>query len=112
MRNLRSLDQFRRLARGLAGDETCGDFLVPSCVDQQLMAVIASSGEGWDHVSVSRATRCPNWIEMEQIARMFFEDHETAMQLHVPASDHINKYPHCLHWWRPQQSEIPRPPSG
>ena len=72
--------------------------------------VIASTGFGWDHVSVSTRTRCPTWGEMEYVKRMFFEDHETAMQLHVPPSDHVNCHPYCLHLWRPQEFEIPRPP--
>lgn len=117
MRNLYLLDRFRRTDRhvmenwGWIGDDKAGMFMVPSPVDQKPIAVVASSGEGWDHVSVSRATRCPNWPEMEFIARLFFEDDETAMQLHVPASDHVNNHPFCLHWWRPLDVEIPRPPS-
>ena len=73
--------------------------------------LIASSGEGWDHVSVSRSSRCPNWPEMEHIKRLFFLDHETAMQLHVPPSEHVNHHPYCLHIWRPLGVEIPVPPS-
>jgi len=65
----------------------------------------------WDHVSVSRANRCPNWPEMEHVKRLFFQDTETAMQLHVPAADHINNHPYCLHLWRPHGVEIPRPPA-
>lgn len=64
----------------------------------------------WDHVSVSRSSRCPNWPEMEFVKRKFFEDHETAMQLHVPIDQHINAHPRCLHLFRPQHVEIPRPP--
>jgi hypothetical protein len=43
--------------------------------------------------------------------RLFFREDETAMQLHVPATDHINCHPHCLHLWRPTEVEIPRPPA-
>lgn len=96
---------------GWEGDETCGAFLIPSCIDRQPLKVIASSGEGWDHVSVSRQNRCPNWQEMEQIAALFFKDDECAFQLHVPRNDHINMHPFCLHWWRPLDQEIPRPPA-
>lgn len=115
MRNLHQFDQYRRIDRwvmehwGWAGDHTAGMFSVPSPTDGKAIAVVASSGEGWDHVSVSRPNRCPNWPEMKFIASLFFEDDETAMQLHVPSSDHINNHPYCLHWWRPQNSEIPRP---
>lgn len=117
MRNLHLLDAYRDRGPdvmrlwGWAGDETCGAFYVPSPIDKAPLKIIASSGEGWDHVSVSRQNRCPNWPEMDHVKRLFFRDDETAMQLHVPPSDHINLHPHCLHLWRPQSQEIPRPPS-
>lgn len=116
MRNLRLLDQYRRADRaviqhyGNAGDETCGVFELPSCTDRQVLRVVASSGEGWDHVSVSRQTRCPNWQEMEQVKRLFFKDAETAMQLHLPPNEHVSLHPYCLHLWRPLDREIPKPP--
>lgn len=116
MRDLRLLDAYRdcspqvRRFYGNVGDETCGVFSVPSAIDKAELRIVASAGEGWDHVSVSRRNRCPNWQEMEQIKRLFFKDEETAMQLHVPASDHINAHPYCLHLWRPHAVQIPRPP--
>jgi hypothetical protein len=70
---------------------------------------MASSEFGWEHVSVSRINRCPNWPEMSHIKTLFFKDDETVMQLHVPSSDHINEHPNCLHLWRPTSTEIPRP---
>ena len=112
MRDLRVLDAYRRVGHpGGFGDETCGMFELPSPIDKASLQIIASSGDGWDHVSVSRAKRCPNWIEMEHVRFCFFKDDETVMQLHVPRSDHINVHPHCLHLWRPQNTEIPRPPA-
>jgi len=113
MQNLRLLDQYRLSMRevyGYDGDATCGAFSIPSKIDGQHLRVIASAGEGWDHVSVSRADRCPNWPEMEQIKRLFFKDDEVAMQLHVPPSEHINFHPYCLHLWRPHDAKIPMPP--
>ena len=95
---------------GFEGDETCGAFMVPSPIDRQPLVIVASSGGGWDHVSVSRKNRVPNWAEMEHIARLFFRDDETAVQFHVPPSDHINVHDHCLHWWRSQDAPFPRPP--
>ena len=74
------------------------------------MRVLATVGDGWDHVSVSRKTRCPNWPEMESVKRLFFFDRETVMQLHVPVAEHISYHDFCLHLWRPLESEIPRPP--
>ena len=117
MRNLSALEGYRLrcpelLERwGWFGDDTCGAFALPSPIDGQPLHVIASSGEGWDHVSVSRTHRCHNWPEMEFIKRRFFRDDECAMQLHVPPADHRNCHPYCLHLWRPQFCDIPRPPA-
>lgn len=117
MRNLYTVQAARDTSRetiaffGFAGDDTCGAFWVPSPTDRHEMRVIASVGHGWDHVSVSRRNRCPNWVEMEHVKRLFFKDDETAMQLHVPPTDHVNLHPYCLHLWRPLGFDIPRPPS-
>jgi hypothetical protein len=74
--------------------------------------IIASWDLGWDHVSVSLNDRCPTWDEMEKVKRLFFRDHETAFQLHVPTQEHINIHPYCLHLWRPHGVAIPRPPQA
>jgi len=118
MRDLHELDRFRVRGHkahnpwGWDGDGSCGAFTMPSPVDGAIMAIIASTGEGWDHVSVSRKNRVPNWQEMEFVKRRFFRDEETAMQLHVPAADHISVHPNVLHLWRPQAVEIPLPPKA
>lgn len=123
MRDLNELNRWRRvddwvLKRfGEYGDATAGFFepviIATSYGVQQHITfrVIASSGEGWEHVSVSLPHRCPTWEEMEEIRRMFFLDHETVMQLHVPVTDHINCHPYCLHLWRPLLQAIPKPPA-
>lgn len=74
--------------------------------------VVASNGDGWDHLSVSTAGRCPTWDEMDAIKRMFFRPAEVAMQLHLPPADHINCHPYTLHLWRPHGTKraIPLPP--
>jgi hypothetical protein len=117
VRDLRELDKYRitdpkalTFTGGWAGDETCGAFITPSPLDQKPLVVQASANEGWDHVSVSREKRVPNWHEMSHIHRVFFKDGEVAMQLHLPASDHINIHPNCLHLWRPHNEKIPLPP--
>lgn len=116
MKDLRLLDQYRSYAPevvamyGSTGDGTCGVFAIPSVVDGSPLLVIASAGGGWDHVSVSRPNRCPNWPEMDHVKRLFFRDDEVAMQLHVAARDHISVHPNCLHLWRPQAVAIPLPP--
>ena len=115
MRNLNSLNDYRVRSTemhlwGFVGDDGCGAFLIPSRVDSGGLRVIASSGFGWDHVSVSRKNRCPNWYEMSQIKELFFLDEEAVFQLHPAKADHINLHPHCLHLWRSQQQPIPMPP--
>lgn len=95
--------------RGI-GDETCGSFHVR--LRKGWVNVIASDYRGWEHVSVSLPHRCPTWSEMEQVKRLFFQDDETCMQLHVAVTDHISVHPNCLHIWRPKAPvpEIPVPP--
>lgn len=113
MRDLTTLDDHRldmTDVYGHSGGATEGAFRFPSPVDGQPLQVIASTEDEWDHVSVSRKSRVPNWPEMEFVRKKFFNDEETVMQLHVPVSDHINHHPFCLHLWRPQKETIPRPP--
>lgn len=116
MRNLYLLDAWRDVSLAVAdfygdtGNDLYGAFIVASPVDKAPMRVIASNGEGWDHVSVSRKNRCPNWQEMEYVKRLFFKDDEVAMQLHVTPVDHISVHPYCLHLWRPHAAPIPLPP--
>lgn len=116
MRNLDLLSAQRQSAAerehyGQDGDAGNGLFIFKSPIDGGLLTVVASNGNGWDHVSVSRSNRCPNWPEMEFIKRMFFTDDECVMQLHVPVAEHLNFHPNCLHLWRPQSVTIPRPPA-
>jgi len=112
MINLHALNRFRCAHPQFGfGDHSAGLFQLPSPIDGGVLRVIATVGEGWDHVSVSRVNRCPNWPEMEHIKRLFFLDNEAAMQLHVPPADHVNLHPYCLHLWRPHQVAIPRPPA-
>lgn len=115
MKDLRKLDGYRDVAFelefvGSLGGAYTGVFLVPSCTDKGAIKVIASAVLEWDHVSISRRDRVPDWAEMCQIKELFFEENETAMQLHPPRSEWINNHPTCLHLWRPTDVEIPRPP--
>jgi len=96
---------------GSTGDHENGVFRVPSPIDQQIMNIIASTSRTWEHVSISRRNRCPNWPEMSYIHRMFFKDDEPAMQLHVAGKDHINVVEYCLHLWRPTIETIPGVPA-
>jgi hypothetical protein len=117
MINLYVLQHFRDTspvvvhAYGSAGDESCGVFNVPSPIDGTNLRIIASSGDGWEHVSVARANRCPNWPEMHHIKRLFFRSDECVVQFHPPEADYINLHPYCLHLWRPLDVVLPTPPS-
>lgn len=91
-----------------AADGNNGGFSIPC--GEATLRVIASDGMGWDHVSVSLHDRCPTWAEMDFVKRMFWQDNETVMQLHVPRHMHVNCHPHCLHLWKPQGKRILLPP--
>ena len=96
---------------GWAGDEAHGAFIIASPIDKAPMLVMASNDAGWDHASVSRKNRVPNWAEMSFIHRLFFNDDEVAMQLHLPPKQHINCHPYVLHLWRCHNEPIPLPPA-
>lgn len=81
-------------------DGNNGAFRVP--FGGAMLAVIASDGGGWDHVSVSLPGRCPTWDEMCHVKDLFFATDEWVMQLHPPRKDNINCHPYSLHLWRPQ----------
>lgn len=71
---------------------------------------IISDKEGWEHVSVSRSDRCPNWKEMCEIKAVFWDDEDVVMQLHPKKSEYVNNHPYALHLWRPKDHVIPQPP--
>lgn len=107
---LRIFEQYRVRLPGYDPHPEAGAFRMASPVDGEDLRIVATSGMDWDHVSVSRKDRCPDWTELEHVKRIFFWPYECAMQLHVPVADHINNNEFCLHIWRPQKVEIPRPP--
>ena len=113
MKDLSDLNKFRvaHPLFGLEGDDRNGCFYIPGPCGMKLQ-IIASCDAGWDHVSVSLKNRPPNWAEMSFVKVKFFEPEETAYQLHVAESEHINLHPNCLHLWRPHDKEIPLPPRG
>jgi hypothetical protein len=98
----------------MASDETngCnGCFFIPGRPGRPPFRVIASDGEGWEHVSVSLPDRVPTWDEMCAIKALFWGDDACVMQLHPPRADWVNNHSRCLHLWRPVDLPIPRPPS-
>lgn len=107
MRDLRHIDKYRVPLFGVLGDEYNGCFILPT--REGIAHVIASNGEGWEHVSVSLKHKTPSWETMCDIKEMFFEDDETVLQYHPPKSEYVNIHKYCLHLWKPIGIEIPRP---
>lgn len=96
----------------LGSDESYGNngcFVIP--YRNYEFTVIASDGEGWEHVSVSLKNRNPNWEEMCYIKSIFWGDEDCVVQYHPPKSEYVNNHQYCLHMWRPTDGEIPLPPS-
>lgn len=97
------------LYNSTAADGNNGAFFI-KCKGVKLR-VIASDGEGWEHVSVSAAARVPTWEEMCCIKDIFWGPEDTVVQYHPPRSDYINCHPYTLHLWRPVGVDFPRPPA-
>lgn len=113
-----------RVRKGMLGtDDSAGQkglFFIPLQRGVPLRVIahdgvedVASGDEagGWEHVSVSLPNRCPTWIEMDHVKRLFWEDEDAVMQLHPPRSQWVNLHPFCLHLWRPVSDPIPLPPA-
>lgn len=113
MRNLHDLTPHRDIhwelhCYGQIGGRTEGCFRFQR--EGLELRVIASAGQGWDHLSVSMENRCPTWDEMEHVRKRFALPHEVWLQFGLPERDHINCHPYCLHWWRPLHREVKLPP--
>ena len=118
MKNLNLLNEYRRPMQGMMGDETCGNFIVPSengRFNYHVIASIDNTVHGLtDHVSVSLLTvdeehmieRCPKWNEMCFIKDLFFEDEEEVYQIHPKKSEYVNLHPYTLHMWRPHKGIV------
>lgn len=106
----------RSEAGTLASDESYGNnglFHLPPLIPGPELRCIVSDGLGWEHVSVSiwrQPDKTPTWVEMDHVARKFWDAEDTVVQFHPPRSAHVNYHPGCLHLWRPAEGEIPRPP--
>jgi len=95
---------------GGPGSKTGGAFEIRCPLTGGWLRIIASSGGGWDHISISLEHRCPNWTEMEFVKRLFFKPDELAWQYHMPPADHIDFHPYVLHIWRKHNFVMPTPP--
>lgn len=74
------------------------------------LRIIASEGEGWEHVSVSLKNRTPNWREMCEVKRLFWDAEDCVIQYHPPQKVYINTHSNVLHLWRKIGSEFETPP--
>lgn len=81
------------------------------------LVIIAGAGGGmpgelgaWEHVSVSTEKRIPNWLEMDFVKNLFWDEEEGVMQFHPPRSRWVNCNPRCLHLWRPIDGQVRLPP--
>jgi hypothetical protein len=77
------------------------------------LAIIASDGQGWDHVSVrvSDNSGLPTWEEMVTVKELLFHPHECAYQYHPKEKDYVDFHPLVLHIWRPHLLWMPTPPT-
>lgn len=110
---MKTVDEIMRLPRVCvkqdAPDGVAGFIQMPN--EKRQLAFVASFGGGWDHVSVSYASRCPTWDEMQRVKDMFFREDEIVVQYHPAKSEYVNNHPYCLHIWKPQTERIPTPPT-
>jgi len=79
--------------------------------EARLICVIASDGEGWQHVSVSFGPNpsTPSWKVMRFIKNIFWGDDQWVIQFHPVKSEYVNNHPGCLHLWKPVGKEFPVP---
>jgi hypothetical protein len=88
---------------------------LPKEEDTTYAFVIASEGEGWEHVSVhiieSGIEDTPLWDELCYIKNLFWDEEDCAVQFHPPKSQYVNNHPCVLHLWRKQGYEFPLPHS-
>jgi hypothetical protein len=100
-----------------AADGNNGAFRLPSPEPGWRLAIIASDGEGWEHVSVHAfrgrdevTVRTPTWREMAFVKGEFWDAEDVVVQFYPRASEYVNNHPNTLHWWRPIGVDLPTPP--
>lgn len=102
-----------RIKHGILGTEEAdgcnGLFLVP--IKNRTWRVIASDGDGWEHVSISHRDVLPNWAVMCAIKDLFWSEEDCVVQYHPAKSEYVNCHPNTLHLWRPIGVSIPKPPT-
>ena len=94
-----------------------GKFYLRKPTTSVVICIVASGGDpddpmsgGWEHVSVSTATRCPTWEEMCEVKDLFWSEDEAVIQFHPPRAEYVNNHRYCLHLWKPPYPVV-MPPS-
>ena len=91
-----------------------GFFIIPDGKRREFACQV-SDGLGWEHVSVTLTYnkkplgKCPSWRDMVAVKAIFWEEDDVVVQYHPPASAYVNCHPHCLHLWRPVNTNWPVP---
>jgi hypothetical protein len=83
-------------------------------LDGHSVRCVVSDDGGWQHVSVSleHEAKTPSWSLMSKIKELFWEPEDAVIQIHPPASEHVNMHEYCLHLWKCTDGrEQPLPPS-
>ena len=60
---------------------------------------VERDGKRWVHVSMSRRSRLPSYDDMCLVKDSFIGRDRLALQLFVPADQHVNIANNCLHLW-------------
>lgn len=125
-----SRDRTHPILGTTSADGHNGAFHLESPEPGWTLAIIASDGDGWEHVSVhayrtrqidvvgllGRAEstpkmRTPTWKEMCFVKRQFWDAEDEVVQFHPKESEYVNCHPHTLHLWRPIGVTFPMPPA-
>lgn len=99
--------------RTTAADGNNGWFFVHSVKFKKVLRCLASDGMGWEHVSVTVHGRCPSWLEMCHVKRLFWGPDDVVVQIHPPEAEYVNNHKHCLHLFRKAGTNdfLERPPA-
>ncbi len=110
---MKSIDEIIASKRVLISNKSFDGFAGNIFLSRWTGSVIASTGAGWEHISVSpyKKNITPTWDDMCQIKDLFFNDDEAVIQIHPPKAEYVNNVSNCLHLWRCTYKEMILPPS-
>lgn len=79
-------------------------------INNKWLNFIFSYQMGWEHLSVSMPSRTPTWDQMCMMKDIFWNEDEACVEYHPRKEDYVNMHKHCLHIWKPTNTELPTPP--